>query len=89
MEYYKLCKLDKTISLKKQNPFVFKHPFRLLVINTFESEKISIVIHLLLRSKYLKIYSWMFSKKRSYKISKGRSKNFNERYISYDNLIIT
>jgi hypothetical protein len=57
MEYYKLCKLDETIPSKKQNPFAPKHPFRLGVAGTSESEKTRIVVFLLLGSKYLKIYS--------------------------------
>ena len=88
MEYYELCKLDETIPLKKQNPFAPKHSFRLEVANTSESEKTSIVIHLLLRSKYSKIYPWMSGEKRGHKIPKGGSKNFGVRYISCDDLIV-
>ncbi len=53
MEYYELCKLDEIIFSKKQNLFTPKHPFKLLVADTSKSEKTSIVIYLLLRSKYL------------------------------------
>ena len=56
MEYYKLCKLDETIPLKKQNLFASKPPFRLGVAGTSESEKTKIVVYLLLESKYPKIY---------------------------------
>jgi hypothetical protein len=45
MEYYKLHKLDKLIPLKKQNPFTSKHPFRLGVAGTSESEKTEMVVH--------------------------------------------
>ncbi|CAG8670641.1 15414_t:CDS:1, partial [Acaulospora morrowiae] len=78
MEYYELCKLDKTVSSKKQNQFAPRHPFRLLVVGTSESEKMSIVIHLLLESKYLKIYLWMSGEKHSYNISKEGIKNFGK-----------
>jgi len=88
MEYYELCKLDETVSSKKQNPFASKHPFRLGVAGTSESEKTKIVAHLLLGTKYLKIYPWMSGKKCGHKIPKGGSKNFGERYIPYDNLIV-
>ncbi|CAG8650409.1 20549_t:CDS:2 [Cetraspora pellucida] len=62
MEYYELCKLDETISLKKQNPFASKPPFRLGVAGTSESGKTKIVVR--------------------------RSKNFGERYILCDDLIV-
>ena len=88
MEYYELCKLDETIPLKKQNPFAPKLPFRLGVAGTSESEKTRIVVHLLLGSKYPKIYLWMFGKKRNHEIPKGESKNFGERYILCDDLIV-
>ncbi|CAG8576229.1 3794_t:CDS:2, partial [Scutellospora calospora] len=88
MEYYELYKLDETIPLKKQNLFAPKHLFRLLVASTSESGKTSMVVHLLLGSKYLKIYLWMSGKKCSHKVPKGKSKNFGERYIPYDNLIV-
>ena len=88
MEYYELCKLNETIPLKKQNPFAPKHPFRLEVANTSESEKTSMVVHLLLGSKYPKIYPWMSGEKRGHKIPKGGSKNFGERYILCDDLIV-
>ena len=57
MEYYELCKLGETVPSKKQNPFAPKHPFRLGVAGTSESGKTKIVVHLLLGSKYPKIYS--------------------------------
>jgi len=57
IEYYELCKLDETIPLKKQNPFAPKLPFRLGVADTSESGKTHMVVHLLLGSKYPKIYS--------------------------------
>ncbi|RGB23472.1 hypothetical protein C1646_774442 [Rhizophagus diaphanus] len=88
MEYYKLRKLDETIPSKKQNPFAPKHPFRLLVAGTSESGKTSMVVHLLLGSKYPKIYPWMSGEKRGHKIPKGGSKNFGERYIPCDDLIV-
>jgi hypothetical protein len=88
MEYYELHKLDKTVPLKKQNPFVPKHPFRLLVASTSESGKTSMVVHLLLGSKYPKIYPWMSGEKRGHKISKGGSKNFGKRYIPCNDLIV-
>ena len=56
MEYYELYKLDETIPLKKQNPFAPKLLFRLGVASTSESEKMRMIIHLLLGSKYPKIY---------------------------------
>ena len=88
MEYYELCKFNKTISLKKQNPFAPKLSFRLGVAGTSESEKTRMVVHLLLGSKYLKIYPWMSGEKRGHKILKGGSKNFGERYIPCDDLIV-
>ena len=57
MEYYELYKLDETIPSKKQNPFAPKHPFRLEIADTSESEKTCMVVHQLLGSKYPKIYS--------------------------------
>ncbi|CAG8590041.1 4999_t:CDS:2 [Acaulospora morrowiae] len=81
MEYYKLRKLDETIPSKKQNQFAPRHPFRLLVAGTSESGKTSMVVHLLLGSKYPKIYPCMSGEKHGYKIPKGGSKNFGERYI--------
>ncbi|CAG8463817.1 9384_t:CDS:2, partial [Gigaspora margarita] len=63
----------KTIPLKKQNPFAPKQPFRLGVVGTSESGKTRIV---------------MSGEKRGHKIPKGGSKNFGERYIPYDNLIV-
>ena len=57
-------------------------------MDIFESKKTSIVIHLLLESKYSKIYLWMIDEKYGHKILKGRNKNFDERYISCNNLII-
>ena len=56
MEYYELCKIDEIIPSKKQNPFAPKQPFRLGVAGTSESGKTKMVAHLLLGSKYLKIY---------------------------------
>ena len=88
MEYYELCKLDETIPLKKQNLFTPKPLFRLRVAGISESGKMSMVAHLLLGSKYLKIYSWMYGEKRDHKISNGRNKNFGERYIPCDDLIV-
>ena len=88
MEYYELCKLDETVPSKKQNPFAPKHPFRLLVAGTSKSERMSMVVHLLLESKYPKIYPRMSGEKRGHKIPKGGSKNFGERYILCDDLII-
>ncbi|CAB4402033.1 unnamed protein product [Rhizophagus irregularis] len=88
MEYYELCKLDETIPSKKHNPFAPKHPFRLGVAGTFESGKTRMVVHLLLGSKYPKIYPWMSGEKCGHKIPKGGSKNFGERYIPYDDLIV-
>ena len=88
MEYYELRKLDETIPSKKQNPFASKHPFRLLVAGTSESGKTSMIVHLLLGSKYSKIYPWMFGEKHDQKIPKGGSKNFGERYIPCDDLIV-
>ena len=88
MEYYELCKLDEPIPLKKQNPFAPKHPFRLGVAGTSESGKTRMVVHLLLRSKYPKIYPWMSGEKRGHKVPKGRSKNFSERYIPCNNLLL-
>ncbi|RGB34390.1 hypothetical protein C1646_760588 [Rhizophagus diaphanus] len=81
MEYYELCKLDETVPLKKQNPFTSKHPFRLGIAGTSESGKTKMVVHLLLETKYLKIYLWISGEKRGHKIPKGGSKNFDERYI--------
>ena len=46
------------------------------------------VVHLLLGTKYLKIYLWMSGEKRDHKIPKGGSKNFGERYIPCDDLIV-
>ncbi len=88
MEYYELCKFNETISLKKQNPFAPKLPFRLGVAGTSESGKTRMVVHLFLGSKYLKIYPWMSGEKRGHKIPKGGSKNFGERYIPCDDLIV-
>ena len=88
MEYYELRKLDETIPSKKQNQFAPRHPFRLLVAGTSESGKTSMVVHLLLGSKYPKIYLWMSGEKHGYKIPKGGSKNFGERYIPCDDLIV-
>ncbi|CAG8856275.1 3164_t:CDS:2, partial [Gigaspora margarita] len=72
------------------NPFAPRHPFRLLVAGTSESGKTSIVVHLLLESKYPKIYPWMSSKKSGYKIPKGISKNFamDKQAPWYENLKI-
>ena len=88
MEYYELRKLDETIPSKKQNQFAPRHPFRLLVAGTSESGKTSMVVHLLLGNKYPKIYPWMSGEKRGHKIPKGASKNFGERYIPCDDLIV-
>ncbi|CAG8846965.1 34202_t:CDS:1 [Gigaspora margarita] len=88
MEYYELCKLDEIIPLKKQNPFAPRHPFRLLVVSISESGKTSMVVHLLLGSKYPKIYPWMFGEKHGYKIPKEGSKNFGKKYIPCDDLIV-
>jgi hypothetical protein len=88
MEYYELRKLDEIIPSKKQNPFASKHPFRLGVVGTSESGKIRMMVFLLLRSKYLKIYLWMSGEKCGHKIPKGGSKNFGERYIPCDDLIV-
>ncbi|RHZ79670.1 hypothetical protein Glove_142g24 [Diversispora epigaea] len=88
MEYYELRKLYKTIPSKKQNPFAPRHPFRLLVAGTSESGKTSMVVYLLLGSKYPKIYLWMSGEKRGHKIPKDGSKNFGERYIPCDDLIV-
>ena len=88
MEYYELCKLGETVPSKKQNPFAFKHPFRLGVAGISESGKTKMVVHLLLGTKYLKIYPWMSGEKRGHKIPKGGSKNFGERYIPCDDLIV-
>ncbi|CAG8808100.1 20692_t:CDS:2 [Gigaspora margarita] len=87
-KYYKLRKLDEIIPSKKQNLFAPRHPFRLLVAGTSESEKTSMVVHLLLGSKYPKIYPWMSGEKRGHKMLKGISKNFGERYILCDDLIV-
>jgi hypothetical protein len=86
MEYYSLCKPDNSTSFKG-NIYAPKHPFRLLVAGTSESGKTRI-IHLLLGSKYPKIYLWMSGEKYGNKIPKGGSKNFGERYISCDDLIV-
>ncbi|CAG8840178.1 43499_t:CDS:1 [Gigaspora margarita] len=88
MEYYELRKLDEIIPLKKQNPFAPRHLFRLLVAGTSESGKTSMVVHLLLGSKYPKIYPWMSGEKRGYKMPKGVNKNFGKRYIPCDDLIV-
>jgi hypothetical protein len=88
MEYYELCKLDETIPSKKQNPFAPKQPFRLGVAGTSESGKTKMVVHQLLGSKYPKVYPWMSGEKRGHKIPKGGSKNFGERYIPCDDLIV-
>ncbi|GBB92441.1 hypothetical protein RclHR1_20020002 [Rhizophagus clarus] len=88
MEYYELCKLDETAFSKKQNPFAPKHPFRLGIAGTSESEKTKMVIHLLLGTKYLKIYLWMSGEKHGHKISKDGSINFGEKYIPCDDLIV-
>ncbi|CAG8856264.1 33001_t:CDS:2, partial [Gigaspora margarita] len=53
------------------NLFAPRHPFRLLVAGTSESGKTSMVVHLLLGSKYSKIYSWMSGEKRGHKMLKG------------------
>ena len=87
MEYYSLCKPDNSTSFKG-NIYAPKHPFRLLVAGTSESGKTSMVVHLLLGSKYLKIYPWMSGEKHGHKIPKGGSKNFGERYIPCDDLIV-
>ncbi|CAG8852921.1 8978_t:CDS:1, partial [Gigaspora margarita] len=60
----------------------------LLVAGTSESGKTSIVVHLLLGSKYPKIYPWMSGEKCGHKMLKGVSKNFSERYIPCDDLIV-
>ena len=88
MEYYELCKLGETVPSKKQNPFASKLPFRLGVAGTSESGKIKMVVHQLLGSKFPKVYPWMSGEKRGHKIPKGGSKNFGERYIPCDNLIV-
>ncbi|CAG8847085.1 12667_t:CDS:1, partial [Gigaspora margarita] len=88
MEYYELRKLDEIIPSKKQNPFAPRYPFKLLVAGTSESGKTSMVVHLLLESKYPKIYPWMSGEKRDHKMLKGVSKNFGERYIPCDDLIV-
>ncbi|PKB97355.1 hypothetical protein RhiirA5_468425 [Rhizophagus irregularis] len=88
MEYYELCKLDETVPSKKQNPFAPKLPFRLGVAGTSESGKTKMVVHQLLGSKYPKVYPWMSGEKRGHKIPKGGSKNFGERYIPCDDLIV-
>jgi len=88
MEYYELCKLGETVPSKKQNPFAPKLPFRLGVAGTSESGKTKMVVHQLLGSKYPKVYPWMFGEKRGHKIPKGGSKNFGERYIPCDDLIV-
>ena len=46
------------------------------------------VVHLLLGSKYPKICPWMSGEKRGHKISKGGNKNFGERYIPCNDLIV-
>ncbi|CAG8841576.1 41953_t:CDS:1, partial [Gigaspora margarita] len=76
------------IPSKKQNLFAPRHPFRLLVVGTSESRKTSMIVHLLLESKYPKIYPWISGKKHGYKMPKGISKNFGKRYILYDDLIV-
>uniref|UniRef100_U9SVA1 Uncharacterized protein n=1 Tax=Rhizophagus irregularis (strain DAOM 181602 / DAOM 197198 / MUCL 43194) TaxID=747089 RepID=U9SVA1_RHIID len=73
MKYYELCKLDETIPLKKQNPFASKPPFRLGIASTSESGKTSIIIS---------------GEKCGHKIPKSESKNFGEKYIPCDNLIV-
>ncbi|CAG8594822.1 15502_t:CDS:2 [Acaulospora morrowiae] len=73
MEYYELRKLYLQ---KKHNPFVPKHPFRLLIAGTSESGKTSMVVNLLVGSKYPKIYPWMSGEKHGHRIPKGGSKNF-------------
>ncbi|RGB26271.1 hypothetical protein C1646_770645 [Rhizophagus diaphanus] len=73
---------------KKQNLFAPKQPFRLGVAGTSESEKTRMVVFLILGSKYPKIYPWMSGEKRGHKIPKGGSKNFGERYIPCDDLIV-
>ena len=88
MEYYELSKLDETVPSKKQNPFAPKLPFRLGVAGTSESGKTKMVVRLLLGSKYPKIYPWMSGEKHGHKIPKGGSKNFGERYIPCDDLIV-
>ena len=88
MEYYELCKLGETVPSKKQNPFAPKLPFRLGVAGTSESGKTKMVVHQLLGSKYPKVYPWMSGEKRGHKIPKGGSKNFGERYIPCDDLIV-
>ncbi|GBB85781.1 hypothetical protein RclHR1_12220004 [Rhizophagus clarus] len=88
MEYYELSKLGETVPSKKQNLFAPKLPFRLGVAGTSESGKTKMVVHQLLGSKYPKVYPWMSGEKRDHKIPKGGSKNFGERYIPCDNLIV-
>ncbi|CAG8772063.1 30888_t:CDS:2 [Gigaspora margarita] len=80
--------LYKAQAEKDMNPFAPKHPFRLLIAGTSESGKTSMVVHLLLGSKYPKIYPWMSGEKRGHKIPKGGSKAFGERYIPCNNLIV-
>jgi len=87
MEYYSLCKPDNSTSFKG-NIYAPKYPFRLGVAGTSKSEKTRMVVHLLLGSKYLRIYLWMSGEKRGHKIPKGGSKNFGERYILCDDLIV-
>ncbi|CAG8802193.1 16232_t:CDS:1, partial [Gigaspora margarita] len=48
----------------------------------------SMVVHLLLGSKYPTIYPWISGEKRSHKIPKVRSKNFGKKNIPCDNLIV-
>ncbi|RHZ88568.1 hypothetical protein Glove_22g82 [Diversispora epigaea] len=88
MEYYELRKLYEIISSKKQNPFVPRYPFKLLIAGTSESGKMSMVVHLLLGSKYSKIYLWMSDEKCDYKIPKDGSKNFvmNKQAPLYENV---
>ncbi|CAG8462436.1 13369_t:CDS:2 [Racocetra fulgida] len=62
--------VNETIPSKKQNPFAPKYSFRLLVAGTSESGKMSIIVHLLIGSKYPKIYPWMSGKKHGHKIPK-------------------
>jgi len=88
MEYYELCKLDETVFSKKQNPFAPKLLFRLGVVGISESGKTKMVVHQFLESKFPKVYPWMSGKKHGHKIPKSRSKNFGERYIPCDDLIV-
>ncbi|GES88719.1 hypothetical protein GLOIN_2v1790551 [Rhizophagus clarus] len=88
MEYYELSKLGETVPSKKQNPFAPKLLFRLGVAGISESGKTKMVVHQLLGSKYPRVYPWMSGEKRGHKILKGGCKNFSERYIPCDDLIV-